>query len=440
MVDYSRAATSRAAKESFDKAARSLIQEIQALQVEYEEEWKKVEELRKSRASLIENVIPILKSNEVKLARPLSKCNNSELMEELSNTVNSLDTTPQEEVKVAMVRIESRYGQLVKQAKKLDALYDRLSSYYVPEKDYGDEVVVSLKNAKKKQPKEEPKVSEVPEEEIKSVTLDTPVPSEELSSVTIDTSVPGEEDYASVYMAAEPIEETVVDLEVDETPLVDLSALDDLVPQYDEVVPPAEESVPLSESTSDYAEEPASTLDDMDFDAVSTYLDDFNDYNIHDLGGIFAEEEPQSDDELELVVSSSPANEELMESLRDLISRKRSNKQGIIYYDSIKNDEDPFDPEIAHSEADESEYCTYTLKDDQTLSQIVDYVYDGTLTWYDIYLYESNEDAINKRCEELNVDVADAATTPGMLTDLELKYPRALTPYQEQEAPTLKAA
>lgn len=470
MVDYSRAVTSRAAKSSFDQAAQSLIAEIQALQAEYETEWKKVEELRKSRASLIENIIPILKRNEVKLARPLSKCDNSELMEELSNTVNSLDTTPQEEIKVAMVRIESRYDQLVKQAKKLDALYERLSSYYVPEKDYGDEVVVSIKGHKKKKSEEENntvksyKDSSLYDLNGEAIVGQNPIePAVDAPNELGQFGFDEEEQSFSELFRNDSVDfgSAPIQLEIDETPLVALNALGSLEGNND-AFEMHEEAATAEEQLVEHKEEdvassfvPSSTLDleldsdDLDFDAVSNFLGkldgELEDYEHGDsadleqsagvLPDVPGKQDNYHNDDLDQVTSFGPAAQELIAEVESLIDSKKivdysnglpsvpvvegNSKESRLYSEPSNDDVEP-------------EFHIYSLNSEQTLSQIVDYVYEGNLTWYDLYRYADNEEVISKKCEKLGVDVEDAANTPGILADLELKYPKNFVPYEEK--------
>lgn len=472
MVDYSRAASSRAAKASFDKAAQSLISEIQELQAEYETEWKKVEDLRRSRASLIENVIPILKSNEVKLARPLSKCDNGELMEELSKTVNSLDTTPQEEVKVAMVRIESRYDQLVKQAKKLDALYERLSSYYVPEKDYDDEVVVSLKGRKKKKnedKKQEVVVDENPKPEVEVIIndeIEMPVTAEAKDFLDHLDATGEEESLGEYFQDAQPSDvevevpmdkptiedagDTPEDQQPEEEPQIDVeeAALDEVVDAPLDVPLDAvsdetgldidTEALDAYNNAADYNMDNLETIFQSS-NLEEEYRDKPVDFQGNDLDGKYSEipTDYQSDG-YEQVLSATPASPELIEEVESLIDSRRL----FDYLDQLYSNSDSVGDSKAvevHNE-EEPDFHTYSLNSNQTFSQIVDYVYEGNLTWYDIYRYADNEDVINNRCEELGIDIEDAANTPGALADIDIKYPKNFTPYEEKTVGYGKAA
>ncbi len=491
MVDYSRAATSRAAKSSFDQAAQSLISEIQALQAEYETEWKKVEELRRSRASLIENVIPILKNNEVKLARPLSKCDNTELMEELRNIVNSLDTTPQEEIRVAMVRIDSRYSQLVKQAKKLDALYERLSSYYVPEKDYGEEVVISLKGQKKKKTDEVSVPLSFDSVVLPDVTDNEIVKGEQFEKTQekVDEGVAPEveaileqvsdvDNHEASHDGAYEDSTQTIDLDIDETPLFTSNLFEEYddsttygIPEisFDDAV---EDPLEKNDSTTNSYEDPKLladlSSDDLDFDAMNNYLGSMSnssfDYNIDNLGNIFQTDDFEdeysesksnySDEGLEQVISSAPASQELINEVETLIDSKKL----FSYLDNFSDDHtkgndssdkviqlfDRVEPEKVEESApvddEEPEFHIYSLNSDQTLSQIVDYVYEGNITWHDLYRYADNDEVISKRCEEMNVDIEDAVNTPGVLADLDIKYPKNFVPYREESVYHSKAA
>ncbi|MDE6292239.1 MAG: hypothetical protein K2L98_01000, partial [Bacilli bacterium] len=77
----------------------------------------------------------------------------------------------------------------------------------------------------------------------------------------------------------------------------------------------------------------------------------------------------------------------------------------------------------------------YELKDDQTLAEIVDYVYEGKLSWYDIYRYGNNQGMIDRKCAEKdNIDPEDAAYTAGVLTGINIEYPKNFITYESIKA------
>ncbi len=366
MVDYSKAATSKAAKEAFDSTVVSLISEINKIKEENETEWNKVEEYRKGRAAIIEDIIPVLKAHNIKLEKPLSRCNHEELMAELRQAADTLPYEPREEVEVAMVRIDGRYTQIVEQSKKLETINAKLAKFYLPEKDYDQEVVISFEDLKRNH-----------ESKIEKEKAEEPVPTRESRIAKDDEEL---EEVVNVSKADEEL----------------LDSLDELIEEEREKSNPSEEDehVPMIIEESDIlAIEPSDDSDEFGFDDA--------------FDSLFEEER---EDDASLM-------EEFLESKDDIL------------------------PE-------EADYQTYELKSDQTLSQIVDYVYEGKLSWYDIYRYGNNQGMIDRKCAELNLDPEDAAYTEGALTGLDIEYPKNFITYesikrdrdQEEEKGFAKAA
>lgn len=163
MLDYSRSSNSKGARDSFHASLVTVKEELGNVEQQYEDLWNHLEEIRKSRAAIIERMIALLKENNIKLEKPLSRCNNSETIANLAQVADALPYDIREEVKVAMVRIDERHKQIVKLGTKLDELAGKLSHFYVPEKDYEDEVVISLQDY---QQEESVEYSEEPLEEM----------------------------------------------------------------------------------------------------------------------------------------------------------------------------------------------------------------------------------------------------------------------------------
>lgn len=157
MVDYSRAAISKSCKESFDKAATNVIDYIKELQDKYEQAWMELETFRKERAAIIEKSIQTLKNAGVKLNRPLGRCNNEELNNELLSVVDELPFAEKEEIQTSIIRINNRYHEIVKRGKILDELSEELSNTRVLENDAKEEVIISLSDYKKKKESTTPK-------------------------------------------------------------------------------------------------------------------------------------------------------------------------------------------------------------------------------------------------------------------------------------------
>lgn len=349
MVDYSRATTSKAAKDAFDSTADSLIRAIESLKGEYSKEWETEEEYRKGRAAIIENVKPILKEHDIKLRKPLDRCNNEELMEELDRAAQALPYEDREEIEVAKVRIDGRYTQIVEQAKILEALNDKLAKYHLPEKDYDQEVIISINDLKKSH--------ETKREEVKEVKEETPKQTETIIFPTTRESRHEEdlEEVTDVYQADEAL----------------LSSFNEMV------------ETELVEVEPHILEESDIVVVDEDEDEEYTFDDAFD--------SLFDEDRENSDD--------TSLMEEFLEAKEEMMN-------------------------------EEPEYQIYELKDDQTLSEIVDYVYEGKLSWYDIYLYKDNKGMIDRKCAELVMDPEDAAYEKGVLTGLMIEYPKNFVTYQ----------
>ncbi len=351
MVDYSKAQSSKAAKEAFDSTADSLIKGIQDIKEEHNVEWEIEEEYRKGRAAIIESVKPILKANDVKLEKPLDRCNHEELMAELRQVADSLPYEAREEIEVAMVRIDGRYTQIQEQAKKLDALNEKLAKFHLPEKDYDQEVVISFEDLKKSRSSQYEKNAE-PKEKDSKTTVDIP------------------ETKAKEEAKKDPDLEEVVDI---------TKADEELLDSFDELV-----QTEITINSPHIIEESDITIPNLEEDDEDFTFDDAFD-------SLFNEEAPTGDD--------ASLMEEFLDNQEEMM------------------------PE-------EADYQVYELKEDQTLSQIVDYVYEGKLTWYDIYLYGNNKGMIDRKCAELNMDPEDAAYTEGALTGISVEYPKNFITYQ----------
>ena len=358
MVDYSKAQTSKAAKEAFDSTIDSLIKAIQAIKGENDVEWEVVEEYRKGRAAIIEDVIPILKAHNIKLEKPLSRCNHEELMAELRQAAEQLPYEAREEVEVAMVRIDGRYTQIVEQTKKLEAISAKLAKFHLPEKDYDQEVVISFEELKKAH---ETKKEEAPKA--------TPMPTRESRIVKND---PDLEEVVNVSKANEEL----------------ISSFNDLVE--------AEKAEQVEiEETEEIEEKTPMILEEGDILSIE---EDETEINFDDAFDSLFEDEKTSDD--------ASLMEEFLEGKEQELEKEE---------------------EVSPEEVD---YQTYELKSDQTLAEIVDYVYDGKLSWYDIYRYGNNQGMIDRKCAESNMDPEDAAYTAGALTGIDIEYPKNFVTYE----------
>lgn len=350
MVDYSKAQTSKAAKTAFDSTVNALIVGIQNIKSENDAEWEIAEEYRKGRSAIIEDVvIPILKTYNIKLKKPLDRCNHEELMAELSEAAEELPYEAREEVEVAMVRIDGRYTKILEQTEKLEAISAKLAKFPLLEKDHDQEVLISFDKLKKEH---EAKVEQAIEE--------TEVPTRESRAAKNN---PDLEEVADV---------TKADPEL-------LESLDNLVAFERQNTEGLEEKTPK-------------VLEEEDILAIEE------------------SEELGFDEALDSLFEDGVETDDasLMEEFLDV-------KEEIL-------------PE-------EADYQTYELKDDQTLAEIVDYVYEGKLSWYDIYRYGNNQGMIDRKCAEKdNIDPEDAAYTAGVLTGINIEYPKNFITYESIKA------
>lgn len=341
MVDYSRAQTSKAAKDSFNSTVVSLMDAIQKLKDEYNKEWEEVEELRKGYTSIIKSVKPILNENNVKLDLNIDRCNHDELIEEFSKVATTLPFKSREDIEVAIVRICSRYTQIQEKAKKLDTFNEQLSKFFLPEKDYDKEAVISYEDIKRNR-----------QEKVETIAKKEEIPARESRVKNVDYDL---EEVESVTKADENL----------------LESLDELV-----------------------AEEKASNTPNIIEESDIVYIEsDEEEFSFDDaFDNLFDEDRNEDNDDASLM-------EEFLKTKEDVL------------------------PE-------EANYQTYELKENQTLAEIVDYVYEGKVSWYDIYLYGNNQGMIDRKCAELDVTLDDAAYTPGILSGINIEYPKNFVTYE----------
>lgn len=155
MQDFSRSEGSKNHRASFMKAANSIIEIIGQLQTEYNTLWEKLEVQRKERAAIIEETIMLLKNSKVKLNKQLGRCDNSEINNELLQTINSLPDDEKETIQINLVRINNRYDRICKLGKKLEKISNELARYRIMEADYEEEVEVVIPSKNKGQVEEE---------------------------------------------------------------------------------------------------------------------------------------------------------------------------------------------------------------------------------------------------------------------------------------------
>lgn len=302
MLDYSRSENSKKARNSFHASLVTVRNELDQYEQQYNDIWNRQEEIRKSRAAIIEDMIALLKKHNIKLDKPLSRCNNSEVIESLSKAAVLLPYEPREEVMVAVVRIDERYKQIEMYGKKLEELSNRLAGFYVPEKDYDDEVTISLKDYK------------------------------------IDKS-------SIEYMEEQPMEDVSLDQE--------------------ETIEQEEQDI-----------------------------------------------------------------EEFNEGIADFFS----------YFEERIAEEEQEDFKAEEEQEEIENGVCYTLTDKQTLVEVVEYVYEGQVSWYDLYLYGKNKETLDHFCEEYGYDIEDVVRTKGVLTGLSFEFPQQIKTTKKEKESTRKMA
>lgn len=158
MIDYSRADNSKNHRNSFMKMIQSINNDIESLKMKYENIWNKLEIDRKLLAQSIEESIRILKELKIKTDKPLNQYSRDEVPGILFKIARDLDDTVVEQKDKIVENaktIESRFKFIKTKSEELENLENKLSSYYVKEQDYDDEVVIDLASYKKKKDKQE---------------------------------------------------------------------------------------------------------------------------------------------------------------------------------------------------------------------------------------------------------------------------------------------
>lgn len=220
MQDFSKAEVSRNHNTSFKASIKTALEFIDELNQTYQTSRDELEVLRKERAAIIENIIQTLKNKKVKIDKPLGKCNNFEINEELLKVIEKLDFKEREKFQCDLIRINNRYARITELGKKLEEVSNQLSTLHVPEGDYDDELVIDLG------PKQE--VVEKKEE----IKIETP---------TIETI---END--DVEPIVEPVKEEIVEdiPEVDDITMA-IPVINDIEPSIIEVEKTKEEPKPF---------------------------------------------------------------------------------------------------------------------------------------------------------------------------------------------------
>lgn len=89
--------------------------------------------------------------------------------------------------------------------------------------------------------------------------------------------------------------------------------------------------------------------------------------------------------------------------------------------------------EISESKesADNDEYILFTIKDQVTLKEIAQNVYQSEENWRSLYNYGSNTNKIDRKSAEYGMSVEEIASTPGCLNNVTLQFPTLLITPEE---------
>lgn len=150
VVDFSKAEPSRNFRNKmlarYDRTINCLQEQRDACIAFHDQ----CEVYRKDRASIIEDVVKMLKSLDVKPSKPLGKFDHKGLVDELTRLINENPDKDMEAVEIALIKIKNRYRDITHMSKKLETFQRRLFTYpdegYKAnmEEDYPDELVIDL--------------------------------------------------------------------------------------------------------------------------------------------------------------------------------------------------------------------------------------------------------------------------------------------------------
>lgn len=247
MQDFSKAEVSRNHNTSFKASIKTALEFIDELNQTYQTSRDELEVLRKERAAIIENIIQTLKNKKVKIDKPLGKCNNFEINEELLKVIENLDFKEREKFQCDLIRINNRYARITELGKKLEEVSNKLSTLHVPEGDYDDEVIIDL--TPKTTPVSEPIKSEEVVEQLKEETV-----VQENPTIVVEEAV--------------PVVEEVVSNDDEDIPVVDDITMS--IPIINNITPSTNDEV--KDSTSETEQKKPVIIEESDL-----YLDEYTD-------------------------------------------------------------------------------------------------------------------------------------------------------------------
>ena len=367
MQDFSKAEVSRNHNTSFKASIKTALEFIDELNQSYQSSREELEVLRKERAAIIENIIQTLKNKKVKISKPLGKCNNFEINEELLKVIEKLDFKEREKFQVDLIKINNRYARITELGKKLEDVSNKLSTLHVPEVDYNDELVIDLNPEKAAV---EDNIKTIPIPEVDDTIKAEPIPEPVIEEVKAPETVP-------------EIEPVVEAEDFDDIPVIDELTM--AIPIVTEEQIKAEETKEEPVKEEKKSRKGPNILEETDLyiDNRSSGKDESMDI---DLG--------LSDDS---IVESALSN-----------------------YKKEKPNVD-----------EEDDFLFYTITNGVTLEEIAQSVYEDSKLWIDLYKYDSNKGIIDRTAAKLKKTVKEVCTTPGFLDDVKLKFPVELITYEE---------
>ena len=371
MQDFSKAEVSRNHNTSFKASIKTALEFIDELNQSYQSSREELEVLRKERAAIIENIIQTLKNKKVKISKPLGKCNNFEINEELLKVIEKLDFKEREKFQVDLIKINNRYARITELGKKLEDVSNKLSTLHVPEVDYNDELVIDLNPEKAAV---EDNIKTIPIPEVDDTIKAEPIPEPVIEEVKAPETVP-------------EIEPVVEAEDFDDIPVIDELTM--AIPIV------TEEQINAEPIEEEKVEEP-----------VKEEKKSRKGPNILEETDLYIENRSSGKDE-SMDIDLGLSDDSIVESA---LSNYKKEKPVI---------------------DEEDDFLFYTITNGVTLEEIAQSVYEDSKLWIDLYKYDSNKGIIDRTAAKLKKTVKEVCTTPGYLDDVKLKFPVELITYEE---------
>lgn len=150
VADFSKAEPSRKFRNEYLEKYDRIIACVMKQREGFVSDHDQVEIYRKDRASIIEDVVKMLKELEIKPSKPLGKFDHQGLINELTRLINENPDKDTEELEIAVIKIKNRYRDITNVSKRLETYARRIDNYpdegYEAnmEADYKDEMVIDL--------------------------------------------------------------------------------------------------------------------------------------------------------------------------------------------------------------------------------------------------------------------------------------------------------